>query len=163
MSGLSFFRRYGGVLLGLSGILFGALYLYDTTKIRMPRLGDLLGPQFFPYILGVIFIAGSLVLLMLEARKISSTLQSYPPISKQFVLTFLGTWALLVGYIFLVTDLGFIITAFLFIFSFLTLTQHGTLWRRTGWSAFLVGAFFIVFKILLGIPLPLGLLVSLGG
>lgn len=157
-----FFRRHGGVLLGLSGILFGSTYLYDTTNIRLPRLGDLLGPQFFPYILGIIFVACCVLLLVLEARKIPSKPKSYPPLSKTFVVTFLGAWALLIGYVWAVTAIGFIITAFLFIFLFLTLTQYGTLLVRTTWSAFLVTAFFMVFRVWLGIPLPTGLLAFFG-
>jgi len=149
--------------LGLSGVLLGVSYLYDAMSIKVPRLGDLLGPQFFPYILGALFVVGSIALLLLEARKVSGTPRSYPPLSKQFVLTFLGTWALLIGYVWIVNSIGFVITAFIFIFLFLTLTQHGTLWMRAVWSAFLVGAFFMVFKVWLGIPLPPGLLVFLGG
>lgn len=156
METLYFFRRHSGVILGISGILLGAFYLYETTQIKVPKLGDLLGPKFFPYILGILFVLCSGVFLMREIYKLSKKPRSCPPIPRSFIITFLGAWSLLIAYVWAVDFLGFIISAFLFIFLFLTLTRHGTRWARFGWAMFLTASFFTVFQVWLDIPLPSG-------
>jgi len=150
--------RERDVTSSLFWILIGILFCIGGVHYGIRRSG-IPGPGFLPFVSGLILVALSLILLVSRVLKVPG--EADPKVEPlpggqalRRILIVLGALCL---YVLILEPLGFVLTTFLFMIVVLRLEP-----RR--WSFIIpvaMGAtifFFLLFKILLRVPLPSGLL-----
>lgn len=143
-----------GILTAGTGILLSSLYIYFAFDIRVPTIGDYLGPRFFPFVLGGTFFSLSILLLAQELRKKKDSSGKKDPFKSDKILVTGGTFILLTLYVAVLAYMGYILTTLLFAFLVMTLVERQRVFRNFLISVILVGAFYLVFGVWLNIPFP---------
>jgi len=142
----SMFWTLAGILFCLGGIHYGI------------RRSGIPGPGFLPFVTGLILVALSLILLitrLLKRREAAGSIGEPMPGGEALrrILKALGALCL---YVLVLEPLGFMLTTFLFMVLVLRLEPR----RWTYIFPVAIGAtvfFFVLFKILLRVPLPSGI------
>ncbi len=139
-------------------ILIGVFFCIGGLHYGIRRSG-IPGPGFLPFVTGLILVALSVTLLvarLLKRRDRAGSIGKPMPRGEAFrrILIVLGALCL---YVVLLEPLGFLLTTVLFMIVILRLEPR----RWTFILPVAVGAtvfFFVLFKVLLRVPLPAGLL-----
>ena len=141
-------------------ILVGILFCIGGVHYGIRRSG-IPGPGFLPFVTGLILAALSLILLISRLWKSPSDshAKGEPMPRGKALLRILKVLGALCLYVLLLEPLGFVLTTFLFMVLVLRLEPRSWLFILLG----AIGAtlfFFVLFKVLLRVPLPSGLLGS---
>lgn len=140
------------IVLGGLFLAFGLFYLYSATGIRVPPIGDLLGPRFFPFALGSLFVAFCLANLLRDVVDPSNDPIEAKPrdVNLRTGLIFAASIAYAVAMLYI----GYIITTAIFLFAFLTIVRFRGPFFNAGLAAATTAAFYLVFNVWLGVNLP---------
>lgn len=146
-----------------------AIFLYTYSSAYPVKEGASLvnNPGFYPQLLSVIMGILSFLLMIDVIRKKNIQSDSSPAEKKPFFKTrgsklFVLTLSLLILYPFSLNFLGFATAAFVFIFIMITaLTENAKsrIFVISGISILITTVMFLVFKVVLRIPFPAGLLI----
>lgn len=141
-------------------ILLGVLFCIGGLHYGIRRSG-IPGPGFLPLVTGLVLVAFSLILLISRFLKRSDTAGPIgePMPGGQALKRILKVLGALFLYVLLLEPLGFLLTTFLFMVLLLRLEPRSWLFIVPG----AIGAslfFFVLFKVLLRVPLPQGILGS---
>jgi hypothetical protein len=119
------------------------------------------GPRGFPLLLGVVLAVLGLILLVAPARPNATPSRRTPNPGSGETGVAAGTFALLILYAFLLERAGFLIATFIIIALTMTAVLRIRRWFFIGGfaAAFSVGC-WLVFSMLLGIPLPRGVWIA---
>ena len=141
-------------------IIVAAIYLFADAGLRTARIGDPLGPKAFPALVGGGLIL-SAVLLVFETLAKRRTLEdrTFEPRTKDekhLVLVMIGmvVWAGLYYYVF--ETLGYLIATPLFLLGLLSYFNHRKYLTNVLVALGFTGVVYLLFSILLGVPLPSG-------
>lgn len=144
-------RRYLHLLTGLLLVVVSAVYLWLATQVRVPPLGDPLGPRLFPMALAVALFAFAVVFLatVLLRPHDGNDAENMPAQARAwFALVLAAGFTLALPYV------GFLIASALFAFAALALMRFRSLPVNALTATVIAGVFHIVFRIWLGVPLP---------
>jgi len=141
----------GGGLLTLSIWLFCYAGRYKDLAV----MGY--GPDLFPRILAsmMIFLALGLIINALLGK----SLKKEDNIDPRGFLRVLISIGICIGYLFLINGLGFATSTFLFLFVLMTLLKQKRIFLRIGASFIVSITVWFIFRYVLVIPLPEGLLI----
>lgn len=140
------FDRYASIIFLLLGIGF----MWQSTKFSSSAYGSTVGPNIFPFGLGLILVLLS-IRLFYEALKAKPTSQQNKKLDyKRFMMIFGAAFL----YAFFLEDIGYIIGTFLFLlFSFQTL-ERGKWLKSILISALFSGGVYVIFVVLLEGSMP---------
>lgn len=140
----------------LGGLLCvgGAFYVYTAFGIRVPPLGDELGPRIFPLVVGSAFLVFSIIYLVREIRDLrlvglATASEEIHSVNRAWLA--FGAMAL---YCFLFTLTGYLIATLLFVLGFLSFLRFRGFLANALAAVLMAGAFYVVFDLLLSVPLP---------
>lgn len=143
---------FGIVLLLIGvGVLFKSLQLQFFT-------GHIPGPGFMPTVLSVLLIIASAWLIVERFLPVEETDTNFVLPTRKELVRPLGLWAATVAAALLLAPLGFLLTTFLFLVAVGFLVE-----RRYGITELILPValplvVWVVFKVLLSVPLPQGVL-----
>lgn len=143
------------LLLGAIFCAAGAFYVYTAIGIRVPPLGDALGPRLFPIVIGSAFLLFSVVYAVGEIRQRNEKDDAFmaDDISSQMRVGL--TFAIILLYCLLFSLLGYLPATFLSVFAMLAVLRfRGVLGNVIG-AALTTCGFYFVFGAWLGVPLPI--------
>ena len=147
-------------MLAATVIIVAAIYLFADAGLRTARIGDPLGPKAFPALVGGGLIL-SAVLLVFETLAKRRTLEdrTIEPRSKDekhLVLVMIGmvVWSGL--YYFVLETLGYLIATPLFLLGLLSYFNQRKYLTNVLVALGFTGIVYLLFSILLGVPLPSG-------
>lgn len=144
-------RRYLHLLTGLLLVVTAAAYLWLATLVRVPPLGDPLGPRLFPMTLAVALLvfAGVFLAGVLLRPHDGNDAENMPAQGRAW-----AALGLAAGFTLILPYTGFLISSALFAFAALWLMQFRSLPVNALSAALIAGVFHIVFRVWLGVPLP---------
>jgi putative tricarboxylic transport membrane protein len=151
MTGRSLARRYLHLLTGAILVAVAVAYLWMAAQVRLPPLGDPLGPRLFPMVLAVALVAFSLVFLaatLLRPHK-GDDAENMPAQARAW-----AALALAAGFALILPHAGFMISTAIFALAALELMRFRTLPVNALTAVVIAGIFHIVFRVWLGVPLP---------
>lgn len=141
-------------VIGSISLLFGLILTYLTKQIpKSDMVGDP-GSRIFPYIACVLFIVCGIGLLLTGRKKEGQTFLSL----NQWI-QLLGMLALMFAYYFLLEYIGFIPLSIVLLFIASRLFASGQVvpwWKSLIFSIVVTLLLYVVFDILLSVPLPMG-------
>ncbi|GGE60143.1 tripartite tricarboxylate transporter TctB family protein [Priestia taiwanensis] len=133
-------------------LLIGFLFTYESQKISTSAYGSNVGPNIFPFVLGIILMLISLRLLYetFRYKEEGKEKQSYD--YKSFFIIFFTACL----YVFFLETIGYVICTFIFLLiSFQTLEKGKWLTSIIVSSSFAVGTFYVYVHVLKGaLPSP---------
>jgi len=141
-------------------IIVAAIYLFADAGLRTARIGDPLGPKAFPALVGggLILSAVLLVFETLAKRRTleDRTIEPRTKDEKHLVLVMIGmvVWSGLYYYVF--ETLGYLIATPLFLFGLLSYFNQRKYLTNVLVALGFTGIVYLLFSILLGVPLPSG-------
>lgn len=146
-----FARRYMHLVTGLVFLVIAVLYLVFTFDIRVPPLGDPLGPRLFPLVLGALFLGLTVVFLagVMTRRKAEDDSLDLPAQRRAWVI-----FGLLLAFVLVLPYAGFPIASVVFVFVVLTLLGYRTVLMNLLSAALMAAGFYLLFDMWLGVPLP---------
>lgn len=152
--------KFNDAVSGVFFILFGLLLFYLTRGFpTMP--GQNYGPDLFPRLIGVAMMVSG-VLLILKGLRLRHQQAWFSALEWMHTPRLIGNFAMIIGvvvwYIFISDDLGFLLTAFTCLFVMLTWLRGMPFWKSSGLislAAVLVMNLF--FGQFLRVPLPWGI------
>ena len=139
--------RITGIIVFCLGIfIFWQGRRYPVGTLRAP------GPGFFPNVIASVLTILSLFLIFAKRKR-----HEKKPTPSQTIKRVSLVYSVLLGYFFLLSTLGFLITSF-FLLSLLFVLMDAQKWFQAAFLSFVsAGLVFVLFEILLKIPLPRGL------
>ncbi|WP_040977986.1 tripartite tricarboxylate transporter TctB family protein [Oceanobacillus jeddahense] len=145
------FDRYAGVVF----LAIGVLFIYESFKIDSSAYGSAIGPNVFPFILGVLLIVSSVTLIIqtsLHMKNMSKEEQlEEEALKKGKYRKFLIILAALILYAFFLEPLGFVITTFLFLIIGFQTLEKGKITNSIIISlAFSIGVYWVYVGVLNG-------------
>ena len=136
--------------------LVGLVALVASTRLPVGTVHQP-GPGFFPLALaaGLLLCGGALVVraLRLEAPAAAPPASAGPPLRRGRAV---ATLVALFVYTFAIEALGFTVSTFLLLTFLFLVVEPMRWWIAVGSSAFTAGASHVVFKVWLGVQLPVG-------
>jgi hypothetical protein len=161
---------------GLVILLVALGYLWEAHNVpEFYQVPGVPGPTTFPRLLGIVFAMAGLWLLVspqdVRARKkaagapATAPAPAPPPVARRGILSRVATgwhfftmWAVILGYLWVMPDLGFPVATFLLLVAFIFLLGE-TRWHVvTGLAAAATILIYVSFKLGLNVRLPLGIL-----
>jgi len=147
----------GDRIWGIVILIFGGIYLVEGIRIPSAAFGDPLGARIFPTILGSAMAAcGAFLALRPQPREAAPVLVRRPFIQVLFLCAVLVLYAISLPW------LGYFLATFLLVFVAARIMGERSLIRGVAISAAFSAGVFFLFSRVLTIPLPLGLLKTLG-
>jgi putative tricarboxylic transport membrane protein len=147
----------GDRIWGIVILILGGAYLIEGIRIPPAAFGDPLGPRIFPTILGISMAAcGAYLLIKPEPRG------AQPILVRRPLIQVLILCALLLLYAMSLPWLGYLLATFLLVWMAAILMGDRSFLRGLVISAVFSAGVFFLFTRVLTIPLPLGLLKTLG-
>ena len=147
----------GDRIWGIVILILGGAYLIEGIRIPPAAFGDPLGPRVFPTILGISMAAcGASLLIKPEPRG------AQPILVRRPLIQVLILCALLLLYAISLPWLGYLLATFLLVWMAAILMGDRSFLRGLVISAVFSAGVFFLFTRVLTIPLPLGLLKTLG-
>jgi len=158
------FKKYNDLIVGISMLAFGLIYLIMTTQIQ--RKGKIIDATFFPYILSTIMlIVGTLQTIkgVLAAKKYDVSSYVEPKANeKGDMKTVLITVGLIIAYVALLKPLGFVLSSSLYLFAQITVMVPNRIKKNFVLYAVIAVAtsalIYVSFRFGLDLMLPAGLL-----
>jgi len=142
---------------GIVILIFGSVYLVEGIRIPPAAFGDPLGARIFPTILGSSMAAcGAFLALKPQDRG------AQPVLVRRSFIQVLVLCALLLLYAISLPCLGYFLATFLLVWMAARIMGERSLLRGVVVSAAFSAGVFFLFSRILTIPLPLGLLKTLG-
>lgn len=144
-------RRFLHLITGLFFFLLAVGYLYNAFLIRVPPIGDALGPRLFPMALGGLLLFFSTVFLgqlVFAAKQEDDSHDLRAQRSAWRIFGLLGLYVLVFGYI------GYLASTAVFVFVALRLMGFRGWLINLVTALIMAGAFYLVFRLWLGVPLP---------
>jgi putative tricarboxylic transport membrane protein len=146
--------------LAVTVIIVAAIYLHADYGLRQATLGDPLGPKAFPALVGGGLIL-SAVLLMFETWSKRRALQGtrVEPRSKDdkhVILVLLGMIVWTGVYYYFFETAGYLIATPIFLLGLVSYFNKGKHLTNVLVAAGFTGAVYLLFSVLLGVPLPSG-------
>jgi putative tricarboxylic transport membrane protein len=140
------FDRYAGILF----LALGAFFIIESLKISSTAYGSTVGPNVFPFGLGVILSLLSIRLIFETFRYQKEEQQKESLDYKRFVIILVAAFL----YCFFLEDVGYTVTTFLFLLIGFQTLKKGKIWASLIISAsFSIGVFYI-FDTFLKVNLP---------
>ncbi|TKC18017.1 tripartite tricarboxylate transporter TctB family protein [Robertmurraya kyonggiensis] len=142
-------------LTGVLGSLFGIFYIILSFSIKEPHgmTMDLLGSKTFPIVAGVIILLSSLLIFF--HNKVEDGEEEFGRYEIKMILPFV---LIIIIYIALLPLLGTIISTIFFMSLVMNRMNKGVWWKNIVISTSITIVFWLLFVILLKVPLPTGLL-----
>ena len=144
-------RRYLHLLTGLLLVVAAAAYLWFATEVRVPPLGDPLGPRLFPMTLAMallVFAAVFLAGVILRPPDGDDT-DNMSAQARAWVAVGLAA-----GFTLILPHAGFLSSSTLFSFAALCLMRFRSLLVNAVTAVLIAVIFQVMFRIWLGVPLP---------
>jgi len=147
-------------LLAVTVFIVAAIYLHADAGLPRAHIGDPLGPKAFPALVGGGLILSALLLLFETWNKRRALTDQQPePRSKDeghLILVMLGmvAWSALYYYVF--ESAGYLIATPIFLFGMLSYFNQGRHLANLVIAACFTAVVYLLFSILLGVPLPSG-------
>ena len=147
----------GDRIWGIVILIFGGVYLVEGIRIPSAAFGDPLGARIFPTILGISMAAcGAFLAIKPQPRG------EQPILVRRSFLQVLILCALLLLYAISLPWLGYFLATFVLVWMAARIMGERSFIRGVVISAVFSAGVFFLFSRVLTIPLPLGLLKSLG-
>jgi putative tricarboxylic transport membrane protein len=158
------------IIVAIGVVLLGVLVIALTWNTTTPIVKDPVGPRFFPFVLGLLFIVGGSVVAIQRFRSMNAeggyrvepegSAEDDPtlPASAKRALAMLG---LTVAYAFLFQPLGFLISTPIYIVAAFAVMSERRYVTTSIWAAIYTIATYLLFAVLLEIRFPLGPLAPL--
>jgi putative tricarboxylic transport membrane protein len=147
----------GDRIWGILILIFGGAYLIEGIRIPEAAIGDSLGPQLFPTILGSLMAAcGAYLVIKPEPAG------EQPVLVRRSLIQVLILCAILILYAISLPWLGYLPATFLLVLIAAMIMGERSFTQGVVISAVFSAAVFFLFTRVLTIPLPLGLLKILG-
>lgn len=160
------------LICGLMALALAAVYLIETSKIQVSALGDTVGSGGFPFILGWL-LAGTAALLLVQAALGAKVVAAARPDADDMAVVDVpprvmfkraaGLALIAAAFIALLDLLGYILSIALMLGAVMIYQGLALSGRTVLVSAGGALLLFALFGLLLGIPLPAGVLASLFG
>ncbi|MGV8980587.1 tripartite tricarboxylate transporter TctB family protein [Clostridium sp.] len=147
--------RKGNIIISCVFILIGILVLVNVSTFPSMGPDQITGPEFFPGLLALILIVLSAVLFISNYR---SKDQSPTGLFDEYAIKAYITMAGLVGYLVLINIVGFIIATPILLFGLMRFYGMKQYPKLVLSSVIITGAIYGVFKLLLAVPLPTGII-----
>jgi len=144
-------------LWGAVTLILGGVYLFEGIRIPPAAIGDPLGPRTFPTILGVLMAACGAYLMVRPGAG-----GAEPALARRSFLQILILFSLLILYAVCLPWLGYLPATFLFVAGVAGIMGERSFTQSLAISAAFSSGLFFLFTRVLTIPLPLGLLKTLG-
>jgi putative tricarboxylic transport membrane protein len=147
-------------MLAATVIIVAAIYLFADAGLRTARIGDPLGPKAFPALVGGGLILSAVLLVfetLVKRRTLEDrTIEPRTKDEKHLVLIMIGmvVWSGLYYYVF--ETLGYLIATPLFLFGLLSYFNQRKYLTNVLVALGFTGIVYLLFSILLGVPLPSG-------
>jgi hypothetical protein len=116
---MDFLGRYKDVIAALAFLTFSVALFFNTGSIRVfaPNSGNYINGQFFPYLLSSVLGVFSVVQLIISIRELpESRMDAGTGMSRDGMIRIGLTLALLVAYVALLTDAGFLLMTAIYVF-----------------------------------------------
>lgn len=143
-------------------VMVGVVYMYGAFAIRVPRLGDPIGPRAFPIGIGIAFLCVTGVLLLKtflrRARSVTDTPAATAPAVSRQEWPGVAMVALTVGYFVVFETVGYVLSTFVYLTILIVLLRPRGLGKNIAVAAAFSAVSYLVFAKLLGVRLPDGLL-----
>jgi putative tricarboxylic transport membrane protein len=137
------FDRYAGIIF----LMIGAAFMLESFRISKSAYGSNVGPNVFPFLLGLILVLLSIKLLLETLKYNAGHLSKKKVQSKNFLIIL----AAAILYAILLEPFGYVITTFLFlIIGFQTMEKGNLLKTIFIAGAFSFGVYYVYVKILQG-------------
>ena len=157
----AFSQKSAELVVGALFLVFGAIVVFDSVRLGSTWGADGPKPGYFPFYVGVLICAASLVNLVAALRVPPARDKAFVEVGQlRMVLTVLVPTAI---YAALVTWLGIYVASFLFIGFFMRWLGKYAWWKTVLVSAATMVAFYLVFEIWFKVPLPKGFVERLLG
>ena len=147
-----------GLFVAVAGGVLAAVYAWAATHLRVPSMGDPVGPRVVPYLIALGLALSCIAMVVEHVSRRGGTSDTDAKADSGVTTVALVTSGLLAGY-FLVFELaGFIVATAIFLLALLSVTNRGR------WIANLVIAIvfpvaaYLLLATLLGARLPAGIL-----
>jgi putative tricarboxylic transport membrane protein len=125
----------------------GALFMVESLRISKSAYGSAVGPNVFPFLLGLILVLLSIKLLLETTRYVDSYKKKQPLQYKKFFIILIAA----VTYAALLETVGYVIMTFLFLVVGFQTMEKGTLWKSVVIAAcFSLGVYGLYVKLLQG-------------
>ena len=148
------------VILAATIIVVAAIYLFADAGLRTARIGDPLGPKAFPALVGGGLILSAVLLLFETWSKRRALADAAPeprnPDQKHNVLVLIGmvAWTALYYYVF--ESLGYLIATPVFLLGLVSYFNRRKYLTNVLVAVGFTAVVYLLFSILLGVPLPSG-------
>lgn len=144
-------RRWLHLLTGLILVAVSVAYLWLAGHVRVPPLGDPLGPRLLPMGLAVALLGFAAVFLATTLLRPNERddAENLPAQARAWAAVGLAA-----GFVWILPFAGFLIASALFAFAALGLMKFRSLLVNALTAAVIAGVFHIVFRVWLGVPLP---------
>ncbi|MBB3868972.1 tripartite tricarboxylate transporter TctB family protein [Parageobacillus toebii NBRC 107807] len=125
----------------------GALFMVESLRISKSAYGSAVGPNVFPFLLGLILVLLSIKLLIETMRYADSYKERQPLQYKNFFIILLAA----VIYAALLETVGYVMMTFLFLVVGFQTMEKGALWKSVVLAAcFSLGVYGVYVKLLQG-------------
>lgn len=125
----------------------GALFMVESLRISKSAYGSAVGPNVFPFLLGLILVLLSIKLLFETAKYAHSESEKLPLQYKKFFIILLAA----VFYAAFLETVGYVITTFVFLVIGFQAMEKGGLWKSVLFAAcFSLGVYGLYVKLLQG-------------
>lgn len=162
----------GDAQLAIGVIVLASVYLYMDMRLPEMRLGDPLGPKAFPALVGIGLIASALLLLIERRHKVridplsaakAAPLPDEPGTNpgdgvKHSPLVLVGMLMWTALYYFCFARLGYLIATAVFLLGLLTYFNRKRHKTNIAVALGFTLVFDLLFSLVLGVPMPAGLL-----
>ncbi|MBB6284145.1 MULTISPECIES: tripartite tricarboxylate transporter TctB family protein [Geobacillus] len=125
----------------------GALFMTESLRISKSAYGSAVGPNVFPFLLGLVLTLLSIKLLLETRRYIEAADEKPPRQYKKFLIIFVAA----ILYAALLETIGYVIMTFLFLVIGFQTMDKGALWKSIAIAAgFSLGVYGLYVKLLQG-------------
>jgi putative tricarboxylic transport membrane protein len=137
-------NRTFDTIAGCVFLVVGAFFAVGSLGISQSSYGSTVGPNVFPFGLGVILILLALIVITQARRYPEKAKEKHTPDYRRFGLLFLAT----IVYVFIFESLGYVISTFLFLVFVFQVMERKNLFGSVGIAAFFS---FFVYYIYVGV------------
>jgi putative tricarboxylic transport membrane protein len=141
-------------------VIVAAIYLFADAGLRTAHIGDPLGPKAFPALVGGGLILSAVLLLLETLAKRRAledrTVEPRTKDEKHLFLVMIGMVVWAGAYYFVFETLGYLLATPVFLLGLLSYFNHRKYLTNVLVALGFTGVVYLLFSILLGVPLPSG-------
>jgi putative tricarboxylic transport membrane protein len=150
-------RQWGDWALAICIVLGAAIYLYADSKLPQLQIGDPMGPQVFPALIGI-GLLGSGLMLMAELRGRAPKAPLTESGDKRYRLVLLGVLVWTALYYLAFEPVGYVVSTLVYMFALLAFFNRGRWAVNVACAVGFTAAAYAVFVGILQVALPPGVL-----